>query len=266
MREHLAEIDAIGDATGAADLRQHGRPRSTAPAACSTASAALFHNLTLERDLAGAAGGASARWRRCWRRTTARVYMHAALFARIDALHERRDELGLDAEQLRLLERFHLDFVRAGARLGAARRRRAMREVMQRLAELTTRFGQNVLADEAAFRLVLRSEADLAGLPDVRARRGAPGGASSAASPTASVITLSRSHIVPFLTFSRAARPARAGLARLDGARRARRRDDNRALAREILALRARAGAPARLRQLRRLRAGRHHGAAARRR
>ena len=55
--------------------------------------------------------------------------------------------------------------MRAGARLdGAAQKRYA--EVMQRLAELTTRFGQNVLADESGFRLVLRSEAELAGLPD----------------------------------------------------------------------------------------------------
>ncbi len=45
------------------------------------------------------------------------VYMDAALFARIDALHARRETLGLTPEQRRLLERIHLDFVRSGAQL-----------------------------------------------------------------------------------------------------------------------------------------------------
>jgi peptidyl-dipeptidase Dcp len=128
------------------------------------------------------------------------IYLDAALFARIDGLHAQRDSLGLTAEQRRLLERVHLDFVRAGARLqGAARDRYAA--VMAELAELTTRFAQNVLHDENAWRLVLHTEADLAGLPDflranarqAAAERGVPGG---------HVITLSRSLVVPFLTFS----------------------------------------------------------------
>ena len=76
--------------------------------------------------------------------------MHAALFARIDELHARRASLGLSGEQPRVLERYHLDFVRAGARLAPPERARYA-ELMQRLAELTTRFGQNVLADEIGF-------------------------------------------------------------------------------------------------------------------
>jgi peptidyl-dipeptidase Dcp len=129
-----------------------------------------------------------------------RVYMHRALFARIDTLHRRRQELGLGDEQLRVLERYHTDFVRAGARMdGAAQKRYA--EVMQRLADLTTRFGQNVLADESGFQLVLRGEADFAGLPDF-VRAAARQAASERGVAAAGVITLSRSHIVPFLTFS----------------------------------------------------------------
>src|SRR4029453_18517898 len=45
------------------------------------------------------------------------IYLNTALFARVDALHARRDALGLGAEARRLLERVHLDFVLAGARL-----------------------------------------------------------------------------------------------------------------------------------------------------
>src|SRR5207244_10635389 len=93
------------------------------------------------------------------------VYMHVALFRRVDALHAERQALGLNPEQLRLVERMHLDFVRAGAKLAPAAQQRYA-QVMERLAELTTRFAQNVLADESGYRLVLRSDDDFAGLPD----------------------------------------------------------------------------------------------------
>jgi peptidyl-dipeptidase Dcp len=131
------------------------------------------------------------------------VYMNATLFARIDALHEARAALGLSPEQLRLLERIHFDFVSSGARLqGPAQARYAA--VMEELARLTTRFGQNVLHDEASYQLVLRTEDELAGLPDfVRdAARQAARDRGLQDDPQAHVITLSRSLIVPFLTFS----------------------------------------------------------------
>ena len=163
------------------------------------------------------------------------VYMDPALFARVDALHRERDALGLDAEARRLLERVHLDFVRAGAKLqGQAQRRYA--QIMEELASLTTRFAQNVLHDESSFHLPLQGDDDLAGLPDfVRAstrqaaeERGLPG----------HVVTLSRSVVVPFLTFS-ARRDLRqqawqAWVGRGEHAG----EHDNRPVARQILALR----------------------------
>ncbi|HEY2188998.1 MAG TPA: M3 family metallopeptidase, partial [Caldimonas sp.] len=100
----------------------------------------------------------------------------------------------------RVLERFHLDFVRNGARLApAAQARHAA--VLERLAELMTRFGQNVLADECSFQLVLRSEADVAGLPGF-VRAAARQAAAERGIADGAVITLSRSLIVPFLTYS----------------------------------------------------------------
>ena len=165
------------------------------------------------------------------------IYMHRGLFERIAALHARRDELGLTPEQRRLLERFHFDFVRAGALLTDQAQQRYAR-VTERLAELTTRFGQNVLADEAAFRLELRSEAELAGLPEF-VRAAARQAAADRGIADAHVITLSRSLIVPFLTFSER-RDLREQAWRAwtrrgehEGAH------DNRPVAREILALRS---------------------------
>lgn len=164
------------------------------------------------------------------------IYMHAGLFRRIDALHERRAGLALTPEQRRLLERFHLDFVRAGAKLGHEAQTRYA-QVTERLAELTTRFSQNVLADEAAYRLVLRTDEELAGLPDF-VRAAARQAAVDRGIDDAWVITLSRSHIVPFLTFSdrRDLREQawRAWTTRGEHAG----EHDNRPVAREILSLR----------------------------
>ena len=165
------------------------------------------------------------------------IYMHRGLFERIAALHARRDELGLTPEQRRLLERFHFDFVRAGALLTDQAQQRYA-QVTERLAELTTRFGQNVLADEAAFRLELRSEAELAGLPEF-VRAAARQAAADRGIADAHVITLSRSLIVPFLTFSERrdlreqAWRAWTSRGEHEGAH------DNRPVAREILALRS---------------------------
>ena len=197
--------------------------------------AALFYNLTasetsptlqaVERDMAPRLAAHNNA-----------IYTNSALFARIDALHEQRGTLELNAEQRRVLERVHFDFVRAGARLAPAAQVR-YGQIMQRLAELTTRFGQNVLADEAAYRLVLRDEADMAGLPDF-VRASARQAAAERGMREAGVITLSRSHIVPFLTFSQR-RDLREQAWRAwttrgehDG------EHDNRPVAREILSLR----------------------------
>ena len=164
------------------------------------------------------------------------IYMHAGLFRRIDALHGQRETLSLTDEQRRFLERLHLDFVRAGARLAPAAQRRYA-QVMERLAQLTTRFSQNVLADEAAFRLVLRTEEDFAGLPDF-VRTAARQAAADRGIADAGVVTLSRSHIVPFLTFSdrrdlrEQAFKAWTSRGEHDGPH------DNRPVAREILSLR----------------------------
>jgi len=164
------------------------------------------------------------------------VMMHAGLFARLDAVHAKRHELDLAPEQLRLVERLHVDFVRAGARLGPDKQPRYA-QIMERLAQLTTRFAQNVLADEAGFQLDL-SDDDLAGLPPF-VRAAARQAASDRGLPAGShVVTLSRSLIVPFLTFS-ARRELRekawkAWVGRGENAG----ETDNREVARDILRLR----------------------------
>jgi peptidyl-dipeptidase Dcp len=127
------------------------------------------------------------------------IQTDAALFRRIDSLIREIDGLKLDAEQKRVLERYHTDFRRAGAGLDAAAKKR-LTEIIERLAALGTAFSQNVLADEQAFLLQFDGEAELAGLPDFTCEalrseareRGIDGYA----------VTLSRSTVEPFLQFS----------------------------------------------------------------
>ena len=93
------------------------------------------------------------------------IHLDPRLFARLDAVHGRRHAAGLSAEQVRVVERYHRDFVRAGAALSDAGRDR-LRELNTRLTTLTTEFGSRVLAEanDRAVHLTERSELD--GLAD----------------------------------------------------------------------------------------------------
>ncbi|MFE6053155.1 M3 family metallopeptidase [Kitasatospora sp. NPDC056446] len=93
------------------------------------------------------------------------IHLDRALFARIEELYGRRDELGLDPESLRLLERRYRNFERSGARLGDAEQAR-LRELNAELAALGTTFQQNVNAATRAAALVVDSAAELAGLSE----------------------------------------------------------------------------------------------------
>lgn len=128
------------------------------------------------------------------------IQMNEELFKRIDAVHKTRNESDLNAEQIRLVERFHSDFVRAGAQLQPEARAR-LAEINERISSLTTQFGQNVLNDTREFKLVLESEADLAGLPQSLIEAAAAQ-ASKQEMPGKYVITLQRSSVEPFLQFS----------------------------------------------------------------
>ncbi|AGM06688.1 M3 family metallopeptidase [Amycolatopsis keratiniphila] len=91
------------------------------------------------------------------------INLNPALFARINSLFERKDELGLDGESLRLLERHHTDVRRAGAGLPEADQKR-LRELNEQLSTLSTRFQQNLLKDTNELAVVVDDVAELAGL------------------------------------------------------------------------------------------------------
>jgi peptidyl-dipeptidase Dcp len=93
------------------------------------------------------------------------INLDARLFARISALYEQRAALGLDAEGLRLVEKYYTDFVRAGAKLGEADKTK-LKALNAELASLGTKFSQNVLAEVNDSAVVVDSAAALAGLSE----------------------------------------------------------------------------------------------------
>jgi len=105
------------------------------------------------------------------------IALNPDLFARVEALHQRIDELDLDAEQRRLLEQTHRDFVRAGARLDEAQKER-LREINGELARLSTAFSQNVLKEVNDIALVVDTAEELEGLTEAQIRAAADEAAS----------------------------------------------------------------------------------------
>ena len=93
------------------------------------------------------------------------IYLNRALYARVRQLYENRAELGLDAESLRLLERYHLDFVRAGARLSLSEQE-ALKAKNAELATLSTQFKQNLLKETNASAVLVATREELAGLSE----------------------------------------------------------------------------------------------------
>ncbi|ODR90979.1 M3 family metallopeptidase [Sinorhizobium alkalisoli] len=129
-----------------------------------------------------------------------KIGTNPVLFARIDALWERREQLGLDLEATRVLERHWKGFVKSGAKLDRPDQER-LAAINERLAGLGARFGQNVLGDEKLWALMLASEEELAGLPDFL-RDAMAAAARDRGEDGKYAVTLSRSIIEPFLTFS----------------------------------------------------------------
>jgi len=93
------------------------------------------------------------------------VAFDARVFARIEDLAARRDELGLDAEQAAALERYHRDAVRAGATLDEAAQAR-LGAINERLTTLAATFRANLLEETAALAVPVATAAELDGLPE----------------------------------------------------------------------------------------------------
>src|SRR4026208_1088277 len=128
------------------------------------------------------------------------INQNEPLFKRVEAVYNSPAKARLTPEQQRLTWPYYTNFVRSGARLGAGAKKR-LSEINQQLAGLYTKFSLNVLAEETDQFIVLKSEDELAGLPQ-SLRDAAAAAAETKKQPGTGVIMNTRSSIDPFLTYS----------------------------------------------------------------
>lgn len=93
------------------------------------------------------------------------ISLNEKLFQRIKAVHDKRADLNLNADQMRLVEETYKDFERGGANLPVDKKEE-LKKIDAEISALQTNFGQNLLKETAAYTLVVDKQEDLKGLTD----------------------------------------------------------------------------------------------------
>ena len=127
------------------------------------------------------------------------IRLNSKLFERINSVWENKDNFGLDAVQLRLLEKSYKGFARNGAKLNDADKEK-LREIDTRLSKLSLKFGENVLAETNAYELHLTDEKDLDGLP--QSAKDAAAMLAKSKDKEGWIINLDFPSVVPFLKYA----------------------------------------------------------------
>src|SRR5262249_28327632 len=128
-----------------------------------------------------------------------KIYQNEKLFHRIEAVYNSPDKAKLTPEQQRLSWYYYDSFVRYGAKLDPAAKKR-LAGINQKLSTFTTNFSQNHLADEASH-ITYLTEKDLTGLPD-SFRSSLAAAAEENKHPGEWAVLNTRSSVEPFLTYS----------------------------------------------------------------
>jgi peptidyl-dipeptidase Dcp len=128
------------------------------------------------------------------------INLNPALFNRIKAVYDNKDSLGLNPEQMMLLEQMYDSFVKGGANLPTEKQVR-FREINEKLSLLTLKFGDNVLAETNEFQMVIDKSEDIAGLPEPVIAAAAER-AKSAGLEGKWVFTLHNPSWIPFLQYA----------------------------------------------------------------
>lgn len=129
------------------------------------------------------------------------IYLNEKLFARVKTIWETQIELKLNAEEAKLLENKYKAFLRNGAGLTAEKKER-LRKINEELSVLSLKFGDNVLAENNAYELVIDDKEDLAGLPQ-QVIAAAAEDAAAKDKKGKWVFTLHNSSVMPFLQYAK---------------------------------------------------------------
>jgi len=128
------------------------------------------------------------------------IILNAGLFQKVKAVYDSRDKMDLNTEQATLLEKTYKSFVRSGANLNEVDKTR-LREINIKLSELTLNFGDNMLEETNAFKLIIKDEKDLAGLPEAVIKE-AEAAAKADSMEGKWLFTVQKPSMIPFLQFA----------------------------------------------------------------
>lgn len=128
------------------------------------------------------------------------INLNAKLFQRVKFVYDNQNKFALDAEDKKLLEETYKGFVRSGANLSDADKEK-LKKINAEISVLTTKFGQNLLAETNAYELVIDKEEDLAGLPEA-VKAAAAETAKAKGKEGKWVFTLSNPSVMPFLQYA----------------------------------------------------------------
>lgn len=128
------------------------------------------------------------------------IRLNPELFARIKAVYDKRNQSGLNKEQLKLVEEIYDGFERGGANLPEAQQT-TLRELNSEISLLQITFGQNMLKETNAFQLVIDKKEDLSGLPEALAVNAAEA-AKAAGMDGKWLFTLHNPSVMPFLQYA----------------------------------------------------------------
>ena len=197
MRQQKAEIDSIVNNTEAPTFENTIEALEYSGALLDKVSAVFFNlsecenNEAMEEIAEKISGPLS--------KHSDDINLNAELFARIKAVYEQKDSLGLNGEQMRLLEETYKGFVRGGANVPAEKQAR-FREINEQLSLLSLRFGNNVLGATNQYKLVVDDKAKLAGLTEDQLAAALEAGAEDPETKGKYVFTLHNPSLLPFLS------------------------------------------------------------------
>ncbi|WP_035759647.1 M3 family metallopeptidase [Flavobacterium tegetincola] len=128
------------------------------------------------------------------------ISLNEKLFARVQAIWNKRESLNLNLEQAKILENRHKSFVRSGANLSATDKDK-LRKINAQLSLTALKYGQNILAETNKYELVISDKKELAGLP-TQLVEAAASDAKAKGKTGKWIFTLSNSSVMPFLQYS----------------------------------------------------------------
>ena len=128
------------------------------------------------------------------------ISMNPLLFDKVKFVYDNRNNMNLDEQQIRVVEKYYNDFIRSGAGLNDADKE-TLKGINERLSLLSLQFGNNLLAENSSFKLVVDNENDLNGLPQSSIIAAAEQ-AKKDGMEGKWVFTLSKPSLIPFLQYA----------------------------------------------------------------